>query len=111
MKRTNINKTTSEELRRIYSLTFWAEDKKPSLFTGKMEALKYEIDKELSRRCYSAIYKTACRVINNKGMNQFAAAKRYTDSVINGCDWFSTDTSHEIGSYYTKSRCPVIVDF
>lgn len=106
-----IKKIKSEELRRIYELILWAEDKKPSLYTGKMESLRDSIYRELARRCYSAIYKTACQVIRNKGINQFIAAKRYTDSVINGCDWFATDTSHEIGSYYTKSNCPVIVEF
>ena len=109
--RNTVKKATSKELRRIYKLILWAEDQKPSLYTGKMAKLQNEINQELTRRCYSAIYKTACQVLKNKGLNQFTAAKIYADAVINGCDWFSSDEQHEIGSYYTKSRCPVIVNF
>lgn len=68
--------------------------------------------KELNRRNRAAIYLVACRVLKNRHFeNQFAAAAHYADAVLNGCNYFSTDDYHEIGSFYTKSCSPVIVDF
>lgn len=80
--------------------------------TDAFDNLMYDIDVELNRRNRAAIYKVACRVLKNRHFsNQFAAAAHYADAVVNGSDYFSSDDHHEIGSFYTKSGNPVIVDF
>ena len=102
MKKFDIKKATSSELRSKLN-------KINHLENGDM---KYFEIAEKFNRSGAAIYKVACRVLKNRHFeNQFAAAAHYADAVINGSDYFSSDDHHEIGSYYTKSGNPVIVDF
>lgn len=49
------------------------------------------------------IYKTACRVINNRwGWNQFAAAANFADKALDDDSYFTDNNHYEIGSFYTK---------
>lgn len=103
----NLSKMSSEQLRNKLNKIVRVQDR-----TDAFDYLIYDIDAELNRRNRSAIYRVACRVLKNRNFsNQFAAAAHYADAVINGSDYFSTDDHHEIGSFYTKSGNPVIVDF
>lgn len=114
MKKFNIKKATSEQLRTKLNKINHLEngDMKYYEIAQNFSGLAYEIDKELNRRNRAAIYRVACRVLKNRHFeNQFAAAACYADAVLNGSDYFSTDDHHEIGSFYTKSGNPVIVDF
>lgn len=70
-----------------------------------------EIASELNRRNRATIYKTACKVLKNRGINQFKAAHKYANSVLNGNEYFCTDDHHEIDGFYTKSGNPVVVWF
>lgn len=103
----NLSKMSSEQLRDKLAKIVRVQER-----TDAFDNLMYDIDAELNRRNRAAIYKVACRVLKNRHFeNQFAAAAHYADAVINGSDYFSSDDHHEIGSFYTKSGNPVIVDF
>lgn len=103
----NLNKMSSEQLRDKLAKIVRVQER-----TDAFDNLMYDIDAELNRRNRAALYKVACRVLKNRHFsNQFAAAAHYADAVINGSDYFSSDDHHEIGSFYTKSGNPVIVDF
>lgn len=102
----NIKKASSNALRIKYIKCIKVQDR-----TTAFNSFMYEIDRELTRRAHAAIYKAACECVKNAWGNQFTSAARYADAVINGSEWFSTDTTHEIGSYYTKSGHPVIVEW
>ena len=106
MKNFNIKKATSDQLRKKISKIIRVQDR-----TNAFDNFLYDIDVELNRRNRAAIYREACRVLKNRGRNQFAAAAIYADAVMNGSDYFSSDDHHEIGSFYTKSGNPVIVLF
>lgn len=114
MKKFNVKKATSDQLRAKLNKINHLEngDIKYYKIAQNFRGLAYEIGKELNRRNRAAIYRVACRVLKNRHFeNQFAAAACYADAVLNGSDYFSTDDHHEIGSFYTKSGNPVIVDF
>lgn len=114
MKKFDIKKATSTELRSKINKINHLEngDMKYYEIAQNFIGLAYEINKELNRRNRAAIYKVACQVLKNRHFpNQFAAAAHYADAVINGSDYFSTDETHEIGSFYTKSGNPVVVYF
>lgn len=103
----NLSKMSSEQLRDKLAKIVRVQER-----TDAFDNLMYDIDAELNRRNRAAIYKVACRVLKNRHFsNQFAAAAHYADAVVNGSDYFSSDYHHEIGSFYTKSGNPVIVDF
>lgn len=79
------------------------------------EDLDPGIYREIQKRHRKAIFKKACKVLKLKGYmkNQFEAAARYADCVINnraGRDYFETDSEWEIASIDTKMGSPVIVD-
>lgn len=114
MKKFDIKKATSTELRSKINKINHLEngDMKYFEIAEKFNGLAYNINQELNRRNRAAIYKAACRVLKNRHFpNQFAAAAHYADAVVNGSDYFSTDETHEIGSFYTKSGNPVVVYF
>lgn len=113
MIKLNIKKASSELLRAKLNKINHLEngDMKYYEIAKNFWGLAREVHNELDRRNRAAIYRVACREIDNKGENQFTAAARYADSVLNGSDYFSTDDSYEIGSFYTKSGGPVIVYF
>lgn len=114
MKKFNVKKATSDQLRTKLNKINHLEngDVKYYEIAQNFSGLAYEIGKELNRRNRAAIYRVACRVLKKRHFeNQFAAAACYADAVLNGSDYFSTDDYHEIGSFYTKSGNPVIVDF
>ena len=102
----DIKKASSNILRVKLEKCFKVQER-----TTAFNGLMYDIDRELTRRAHAAIYKVACECLKNTWGNQFTSAARYADAVINGSSWFSTDTTHEIGSYYTKSGHPVIVEW
>lgn len=77
--------------------------------TNKFEKLQIALYRELDKRNRAAIFKVACKVLNNKSGNQFEAAARYADNIIGSFDYFSSDISHEIGSYYTKPGLGAVV--
>lgn len=105
-KKNNLKKLTSDELRAKLKKCYIVADR-----TNAFENLSREIADILNCRNYTAIYNAACDVLKNKGRNQFAASAEYAEAVINGSDYFSTDETHEIGSFYTKSGQPYIVYF
>ena len=114
MKKFNIKKASSDRLCGKLNKINHLEngDMKYYKIAQNFSGLACEIEKELDRRNRAAIYRVACRVLKNRHFgNQFTAAACYADAVINGSDYFSTDDSHEIDSFYTKSGNPVIVDF
>ena len=109
----HLKKLTSAQLRcKLKKISDMAE-KGGRWFEKSEEFNNYadEVRTILNRRNRAAIFKEACRCLRNDGENQFAAAARYADAVLDGSDYFSDDTTHEIGSFYTKSRHPVIVFF
>lgn len=97
-ERQKLEKLNSEVLQQKYLKCCKVQDR-----TNKFDALQTEIYDILAERAYSAIYREACRVIKNRGRNQFDAARQYTDAVMDDCKFFPDDLSWEIGSYYTKS--------
>lgn len=100
----NLNKMSSAELRNKLAKIVRVQER-----TSAFDNLMHDIDAELNRRNRAAIYRVACKVLKNDGMNQFWMASRYADDVINSSDYFSSDQSHEIGSFYTKSGCGAVV--
>ena len=114
MKKFDIKKATSTELRSKLNKINHLEngDMKYFEIAEKFNGLAHDIEQELNRRNRAAIYKVACRILKNRHFsNQFAAAAYYADAVINGSGYFSTDETHEIVSFYTKSGNPVVVYF
>lgn len=80
--------------------------------TGKFQDFEEKVRQELYKRYRAAIFKAACKCIKLNGYtNQFYAASRYADAVLNGSEIFTSDDHYEIGSYYTKSGNPVVVWF
>lgn len=114
MKKFDIKKATSTELRAKLSKINHLEngDMKYFEIAEKFNGLANDINQELNRRNRAAIYKVACRVLKNRySENQFTAAARYADAVINGSDYFSSDDHYEIDGFDTKSGNPVVVIF
>lgn len=110
----NLKKMSSDEIRvKLYKLNHLENgDVKFYEIAQKFNNWANEAHRELDRRNRATIFKVACWTLKNRHFqNQFAAAAHYADSVINSSDYFSTDTHHEISSFYTKSGSPVIVDF
>lgn len=103
-ERQELEKLNSEVLQQRYLKCCKVQDR-----TNKFDALQTEIYDILAERAYSAIYREACRVIKNRGRNQFDAARQYTDAVMDDCDFFPDNLSWEIGSYYTKNGLGAVV--
>lgn len=76
---------------------------------GAFNNVAYDCGQELAKRAYKAIYQVCCRCLKNRGRNQFAAAKMFTDAVMNDSNFFAENKSYEIGGYYIKSGHPVVV--
>lgn len=114
MKKFNIKKATSSALRSKLEKINRLENGDDKYFeiAEKFSGLAYDINKELNRRNRAAIFRAACQVLKNRySENQFSAAANYADAVINGCEYFSNDSHHEISRYDTKDGTPFIVDF
>lgn len=105
-----MRKMTDTELATLYSRLFKVLEKHEDIFYAKFESLYEDLAREIDVRNRGRIYRECCYSLENRGRNQFASAKQYADTVINGSDYFSDSQSHEIGSYYTKSGRPIIVD-
>ena len=101
---------TDTELATLYSRLEKVLFKKESIFYAKFEELHWNLRCEIDVRNRARIYRECCYSLRNRGRNQFASAKQYADAVINGSDYFTDSQSHEIGSYYSKTGCPIIVD-
>jgi hypothetical protein len=81
------------------------------IFWDKFEDLQWELKKEIDRRNRALIYKEAVKHLRlGKYENQFSRASRYVDAIMDGSDYFTESESWEIGSFYTKSGNPVLVD-
>ncbi len=114
MKKFNIKKATSEQLRsKLRKIIHLGNgDMKYFEIAEKLNDFANKIHRELDRRNRAAIYKKACQVLKNRTFpNQFAAAAHYADTVINSSDYFDTEDNHEINGLYTKSGHPEIVYF
>lgn len=108
MSKCSFSKFSTEQLRDKLEKCYKVQER-----TGKFYELETALEYEINKRNRAEIFKVACRVLENRHFtNQFAAAAHYADAVIGGSDYFSTDSSHEIGSYYTKKGMgAVIVEF
>lgn len=103
-----MRKLSSEKLRTKLAKIYKIEEKRGPEF----ENLRFEIETELNKRNFAAIYHAACRHLKLKRINnQFEAASIYADAVINGYDYAPTDTSHEIRGFDTKNGVPCTVYF
>ena len=103
-----MRKLSSEKLRTKLAKIYKIEEKRGPEF----ENLRFEIETELNKRNFAAIYHAACRHLKLKRINnQFEAASIYADAVINGYDYAPTDTSHEIRGFDTKNGVPYTVYF
>ena len=105
-----MKKYTDENLATLYSRLFRVLEKHEKIFYAKFEGLYENLAREIDARNRARIYREACYSLKNRGRNQFAAASKYADAVIGGSDYFTDSQSHEIGSYYSKTGCPVLVD-
>ena len=105
-----MKKYTDEKLATLYSRLFRVLERHEKIFYAKFESLYEDLAREIDTRNRARIYREACYSLKNRGRNQFAAASKYADAVIGSCDYFTDNQSHEIGSYYTKSGRPIIVD-
>lgn len=107
----NVKKLSDVELATLYKRLENVFLKKENIFYKKFEDLHDILKDEINRRNRAKIFKVACQVLRNKNFsNQFSAASYYADAVLNDCNYFETDTSHEIRSFYTKHGNPVLVD-
>ena len=101
---------TDTEIATLYSRLFKVLEKHEDIFYKRFESLYEDLKREIDIRNYGRIYRECCYSLKNRGRNQFRVASEYADAVMNDCDYFTDSQSHEIGSYYTKTRCPIIVD-
>ena len=105
-----MKKLTNRELANLYSRLFLVYSKHESIFEKKFEDIYNALEREIDRRNFSLLYKAACSLVRNRGINQFWIAKNYANAVINSSEYFSSDEHHEIGSFYAKDKRPHIVD-
>lgn len=104
-----MKKMTNENLAKLYNRIAKTINHQ-ELWTGKINNLYYDLINELNRRNHALIFKAACKYCKNHGQNQFYAARNYADAAINDCNYFESDTTHEISGFYTKTGNPVVVD-
>lgn len=109
-KKFSIKKLSDTELASLFSRTTKVLIKHEKIFYAKFEELHEKLSKEIDERNRGRIYREACYSLKNNGRNQFRVASQYANAVMNSCDYFSDQQSHEIGSFYTKTKCPVLVD-
>lgn len=65
--------------------------------TGKFQDFEEEVRQELYKRYRTAIFKAACKCIKLNGYtNQFYAASRYADAVLNGSEIIVLNSTSEI---------------
>ena len=85
-----MRKLSSEKLRTKLAKIYKIEEKHGPEF----ENLRFEIETELNKRNFAAIYHAACRHLKLKRINnQFEAASIYADAVINGYDYAPTQAT------------------
>lgn len=106
----SIAKLSDTELATLYSRIFRVLEKHEDIFYAKFESLYEYLAKEINIRNRARIYRECCYSLKNNGRNQFTAAAQYADAVMNDCNYFTENQTHEIGSFYSKTRCPVVVD-
>ncbi len=83
--------------------------KREGLFSKKMENKYWELGRKIDEQNWKLIYKEACRVIDNDGMNQFDMARRYADVVLNDSNYFTNDSHWEISQFHTKKGLGAVV--
>ena len=108
----NMKKYGDKEIANLYKRLDRVRCLKENVFYKyKFEPIWDKIGFEINRRNRAKIFKVACQVLKNRNFsNQFAAAAHYADAIMNDCNYFTMNESHEINSYYTRSRNPVLVD-
>ena len=111
VKNRNLKKIPDVELATMYirlERVFLHHEK---IFWAKFEDLHWELKKEIHRRNRALIYKEAVKHLRlGKYENQFRSASKYADAVMDDSNYFAENSTWEIGSFYTKSGNPVLVD-
>ena len=109
---TSLRKYGDKELANLYKRLERVRCLKENLFYKyNFEPIWDKIGFEINRRNQVYIYKEACKHLRiGKYDNQFRSASRYANAVMDDCNYFTMNESHEIRGFYTKSGNPVLVD-
>lgn len=106
-----LKKLSDTELATLYSRLHKVFMTHENIFYKNFESLYCDLQREINIRNRGKIYKECCRVLKLRNCsNQFTAAARFADAALDDCDYFSENQTYEIGSFYTKNGCPVLVD-
>ena len=106
-----MKKYTDTQIATLFHRLLKIQAKHEDIFYKKFQSIYDDLDQEINRRNRSKIYKECCKVLKLRNhTNQFTAAAMFADAAINDPDYFSENQTYEIGSYYTKRGCPVLVD-
>ena len=106
-----MKKYTDEQIAALFSRLHKVFMTHENIFYDKFEDLYIKLEKEINQRNRRRIFKECCSVLKLRHIdNQFKAAAIYADAALDDCDYFSTNQTYEIGSFYTKNGCPVLVD-
>lgn len=85
--------------------------KKEKYFYKHFQKIYDDLKAEINRRNRAAIYKKCCFFLKNNNENQFSAAARYADAVINkDINYWPGDSFYEISQFDSKTKTPIIVD-
>lgn len=99
----NLKKLSREELREQ-----WKVVQKSCETSPLMLPLKMNIEDELDRRNSKLLYDVCRKVLRN---NSAEDCKRFVNGVLCGTHYHPFNDHYEIDGYYTKNRCPVVVEF
>ena len=106
-----MKKYTDEQIATLFSRLVKVLQNHENIFYNRFDSLYCDLQREIDVRNRSKIYKECCRVLKLRNCsNQFTAAARFADASINDSDYFSENQTYEIGSFYTKNGCPVLVN-
>lgn len=106
-----MKKYSDKELASLYSRLLMVFNNHENIFYKKFESLYNDLSQEINRRNRAKIYKECCKSLKLKTFNnQFTAAATFADAVLDDPNYFPKNQSYEIGSFYTKNGCPILVD-
>ena len=106
MKISELREEYINTMKKLYSISKGKNNPK------EIEALSekaYKLSQIIEEKQRGAIYQVACKVIKNKGKNQFSAAKKFSYLCLE--DLNPEKESYEIERYYTKDGISVTVYF
>ena len=106
MKISELRKEYINTMKKLYSISKVKNNPKEIEILSEKA---YKLSQIIEEKQRGAIYQVACKVIKNKGKNQFSVAKKFSYLCLE--DLNPEKESYEIECYYTKDGNSVTVCF